>query len=58
VANDADAIEPERPCQLVDVDRHRLLVSCGRPVEFFNLILGTQLTSDEKRELVAFLRAL
>ena len=27
-------------------------------VEFFNLILGTQLTSDEKRELVAFLRAL
>jgi catalase len=27
-------------------------------VEFFNLILGTQLTPDEKRDLVAFLRAL
>jgi len=27
-------------------------------VEFFNLTLGTQLTPDEKRDLVAFLRAL
>ncbi len=27
-------------------------------VEFFDLILGTQLTPDEKRDLVAFLRAL
>jgi hypothetical protein len=27
-------------------------------VEFFNLILGTKLTADEKRDLVAFMRAL
>ena len=27
-------------------------------VEFFNLVLGTQLTADEKLDLVAFLRAL
>jgi len=27
-------------------------------VEFFNLILGTQLTADEKQDLVAFLRTL
>jgi hypothetical protein len=26
--------------------------------EFFNLILGTQLTPDEKKDLAAFLRAL
>src|ERR1700704_5898761 len=34
------------------------LLTLDDTVEFFNLILGTQLTSDEKRELVAFLRAL
>jgi hypothetical protein len=27
-------------------------------VEFFNLVLGTRLTADEKRDLAAFLRAL
>jgi cytochrome c peroxidase len=34
------------------------LLTLDDTVEFFNLILGTQLTSDEKRDLVAFLRAL
>src|SRR5260221_6467168 len=34
------------------------LLTLDDTVEYFNLILGTQLTSDEKRELVAFLRAL
>ena len=34
------------------------LLTLDDTVEFFNLMLGTQLTSDEKRELVAFLRAL
>ncbi len=34
------------------------LLTLDDTVEFSNLILGTQLTSDEKRELVAFLRAL
>jgi hypothetical protein len=27
-------------------------------VEFFNLVLGTELTQDEKADLVAFLRCL
>ena len=27
-------------------------------VEFFNLVLGTRLSAEEKRDLVAFLRAL
>jgi hypothetical protein len=27
-------------------------------VEFFNLVLGTRLTADEKVDLVAFMRAL
>src|SRR5438093_10439735 len=30
VADDADAIELQRSCQLMDVDRHRLLVVAGR----------------------------
>jgi cytochrome c peroxidase len=34
------------------------LLTLDDTVEFFNLILGTQLTPDEKRDLVAFLRAL
>jgi cytochrome c peroxidase len=34
------------------------LLTLDDTVEFFNLILGTQLTSDEKRDLVAFMRAL
>jgi cytochrome c peroxidase len=34
------------------------LLTLDDTVEFFNLILGTQLTSDEKKDLVAFLRAL
>jgi hypothetical protein len=29
---------------------------CGTPVEFFNLVLGMQMTADEKQDLVAFLR--
>ena len=34
------------------------LLTLDDTVEFFNVILGTQLTPDEKRDLVAFLRAL
>ncbi len=34
------------------------LLTLDDTVEFFNLILGTQLTPDEKRDLAAFLRAL
>src|SRR5437899_9929398 len=34
------------------------LLTLDDAVEFFNLTLGTQLTPDEKRDLVAFLRAL
>ena len=34
------------------------LLTLDDTVEFFNLILGTRLTPDEKRDLVAFLRAL
>ena len=34
------------------------LLTLDDTVEFFNLILGTQLTSQEKQDLVAFLRAL
>jgi cytochrome c peroxidase len=34
------------------------LLTLEDTVEFFNLVLGTQLTSDEKRDLVVFLRAL
>jgi cytochrome c peroxidase len=36
----------------------RLLLTLHDTVEFFNLILGTQLTVQEKADLVAFLRAL
>jgi cytochrome c peroxidase len=34
------------------------LLTLDDTVEFFNMILGTQLTQDEKRDLVTFLRAL
>jgi cytochrome c peroxidase len=34
------------------------LLTLDDTVEFFNLILGTQLTAAEKTDLVAFLRAL
>jgi len=34
------------------------LLTLDDTVEFFNLVLGTQLTADEKLDLVAFLRAL
>src|SRR5207253_10064628 len=34
------------------------LLTLADTVEFFNLILGTQLTADEKQDLVVFLRAL
>ena len=34
------------------------LMTLEDTVEFFNLVLGTQLTADEKRDLVSFLRAL
>jgi len=34
------------------------LLTLDDTVEFFNLILGTQLTAPEKKDLVAFLRAL
>jgi cytochrome c peroxidase len=34
------------------------LLTLDDTVEFFNLVLGTKLTADEKRDLVAFMRAL
>jgi cytochrome c peroxidase len=34
------------------------LLTLEDTVEFFNLILGTKLTAEEKQDLVAFLRAL
>jgi cytochrome c peroxidase len=34
------------------------LLTLEDTVEFFNLILGTKLTSQEKQDLVAFMRAL
>jgi len=34
------------------------LLTLDDTVEFFNLILGTRLTAEEKQDLVAFLRAL
>ncbi|MGZ8997167.1 MAG: hypothetical protein ACXW3P_11880, partial [Rhodospirillales bacterium] len=34
------------------------LLTLEDSVEFFNLILGTQLTADEKKDLVAFMRTL
>jgi cytochrome c peroxidase len=34
------------------------LLTLEDTVEFFNLILGTKLTGNEKQDLVAFLRAL
>jgi cytochrome c peroxidase len=34
------------------------LLTLDDTVEFFNLTLGTKLTSEEKRDLVAFLRTL
>ena len=37
---------------------HGRLLSLDDTVEFFNLVLGTQMTADEKQDLVAFLRTL
>ena len=34
------------------------LLTLEDTVEFFNLVLGTQLTADDKQDLVAFLRTL
>jgi len=34
------------------------LLTLDDAVEFFSLVLGTKLTGDEKRDLVAFLRTL
>jgi cytochrome c peroxidase len=34
------------------------LLTLEDTVEFFNLVLGTQLTAEEKQDLVAFLRVL
>lgn len=34
------------------------LLTLDDTVEFFNVILGTRMTADEKRDLVAFLRVL
>ena len=34
------------------------LVTLEDTVEFFNVILGTELTTDEKKDLVAFMRTL
>ena len=34
------------------------LLTLDDSVEFFNLVLGTKLTSEEKRDLVEFLRTL
>jgi cytochrome c peroxidase len=34
------------------------LLTLDDTVEFFNLVLGTKLTESEKKDLVAFLRAL
>ena len=34
------------------------LLTLDDTVEFFNLILGTRLTAQEKQDIVAFLRAL
>jgi hypothetical protein len=34
------------------------LLTLDDTVEFFNLVLGTKLMSEEKRDLVAFLRTL
>jgi cytochrome c peroxidase len=34
------------------------LLTLDDSVEFFNLILGTKMTAQEKKDLVAFLRAL
>jgi cytochrome c peroxidase len=34
------------------------LLTLDDMVEFFNLVLGTKLTGEEKRDLVAFLRTL
>jgi cytochrome c peroxidase len=34
------------------------LLTLDDTVEFFNLVLGDKLTAEEKRDLVAFLRAL
>ena len=36
----------------------RRLLTLEDTVEFFNLVLGTRLTPQEKKDLVAFLRAL
>jgi hypothetical protein len=40
------------------VTRWRTLLTLDDTVEFFNLALATQLTDQEKRDLVVFLRAL
>jgi len=37
---------------------HGRLLTLDDTVEFFNLVLGTQMTADEKQDLVAFLRTL
>ena len=34
------------------------LLTLDDTVEFFNLVLGTKLTSEEKHDLIAFLRTL
>jgi len=34
------------------------LLTLEDTVEFFNIVLGTQLTAEEKQDLVAFLRIL
>jgi hypothetical protein len=34
------------------------LLTLDDTVEFFNLVLGTQLTDQEKKDLIVFLRAL
>jgi hypothetical protein len=37
---------------------HGRLLTLDDTVEFFNLVLGTQMAADEKQDLVAFLRTL
>jgi cytochrome c peroxidase len=36
---------------------HQRLLTLDDTVEFFNLVLGDKLTTEEKQDLVAFLRA-
>jgi hypothetical protein len=57
-------VNPARPAAYRRPDREPRIGRIGsgagllRPVEFFNLILGTKLAPQEKQDLVAFLRAL